>query len=280
MPEDPRTPPADASRVVSYEGSRHPSTPRRALIDDSADDSANGGADARDILPSAGVLDRAAQLLDVLAAHGTLRLRSIAAQTGIPRPSAHRLLVSLERQAMVARDASGAWTTGPRIAAWGIRAADPRGLLAKASELLARASAETGESAQLYVRVGDQRLCAAASERASGLRDTVPVGTLLPLTAGSGGKVLLAWAADAARFPVAPHDLAAIRAQGLAETIAEREAGVASVSAPVWLDGNVVAAVCVSGPAARLGPQPAQRLGPAARAAARALGDASADNER
>lgn len=239
---------------------------------------APAGEGAPDSPPAAGVLDRAAQLLDVLSANGALRLRSIAVQTGIPRPSAHRLLVSLERHGMVARDASGAWMTGPRIAAWGVRAADPRGLLAKAAQVLGHASAETGESAQLYVRVGDQRLCAAVSERASGLRDTVPVGTLLPLTAGSGGKVLLAWAADAARFGVAPQELAAIRARGLAETVAEREPGVASVSAPVWRDGHVVAAVCVSGPAARLGPQPAQLHGTATQAAARALGDGGSDD--
>ena len=67
----------------------------------------------------------------------------------------------------------------------------------------ARLVEETGESAQLYVREGDTRVCIATSERASGLRDTVPLGAVMPLSKGSGGKALLAWAADRAEFAVA-----------------------------------------------------------------------------
>ena len=51
--------------------------------------------------------------------------------------------------------------------------------------MLARLRDTTGESAQLYRRQGDARVCVAAAERGSGLRDTVPVGTALPMTAGS-----------------------------------------------------------------------------------------------
>ena len=66
--------------------------------------------------------------------------------------------------------------------------------------MLAELRDQTGESAQLYVRDGDHRVCVAVAERPSGLRDTVPVGARLPLLAGSGGKVLLAWA-DPADWP-------------------------------------------------------------------------------
>src|SRR5207244_494430 len=71
---------------------------------------------------------------------------------------------------------------------------------------------ETGESAQLFVRDGDSRLCVAASERPAGLRDTVPIGAVLPVDRGSGGKVLLAWSPDAGRFPgVGADELEAVR---------------------------------------------------------------------
>ena len=46
---------------------------------------------------------------------------------------------------------------------------------------------EPGVLAKLYVREGDRRVCVASAERTSGLRDTVPLGASLPLTAGSGG---------------------------------------------------------------------------------------------
>ncbi len=48
-------------------------------------------------------------------------------------------------------------------------------------------------SAQVYRRSGDRRLCIAAAEPAAGLRDTVPVGSLLTLRAGSAAQVLVAW---------------------------------------------------------------------------------------
>ena len=75
-------------------------------------------------------------------------------------------------------------------------------LVEPAAAVLQRLSAETGESAQLYVREGDQRVCVATHERPTGLRDTVPLGAVMPLTKGSGGRVLLAWADDRDRFDV------------------------------------------------------------------------------
>ena len=62
-----------------------------------------------------------------------------------------------------------------------------------AQPVLAQLRDMTGESAQLYRRQGDARICVAAAERASGLRDTVPVGAVLPMSAGSAAQVLLAW---------------------------------------------------------------------------------------
>jgi DNA-binding IclR family transcriptional regulator len=117
----------------------------------------------------------------------------------------------------------------------------------------------TGESAQLYRRQGDARICVAAAERASGLRDTVPVGAVLPMTAGSAAQILLAWEEPerlhrglrGAKFSATA--LAQVRRRGWAASVAERELGVASVSAPVrGQGGKVIAAASVSGPIERL----------------------------
>src|SRR5699024_9824183 len=51
----------------------------------------------------------------------------------------------------------------------------------------------TGESAQLYRRQGDHRICVAAAERPIGLRDSVPLGSTLTMKAGSAAQILLAW---------------------------------------------------------------------------------------
>jgi len=222
-------------------------------------------------ITAVGVLDRSVALLDLLG-DGPRPLRYLAEASGLPRPTAHRLLVALEAHGLVARAATGAFRLGPRLAELAARAGRGLELGALAGPALRRLHDQTGESVQLYVRSGDRRLCVAACDAGAGLRDSVPVGAVLPLDAGSGGKVLLAWADDAERFPaVRPAELAAVRRQGWAVSIAEREAGVASVSAPVLRDGRLLAAVCVSGPASRLGPADCRRLAPAVTAAAAGL---------
>jgi DNA-binding IclR family transcriptional regulator len=144
------------------------------------------------------------------------------------------------------------------------RVNDP--LLSASAAVLPRLREITGESVQLYRREGSSRICIAAVEPPAGLRDTVPVGTRLPLTAGSGAKVLLAYGDDATRQAVLPaakfsdRVLADVRRRGWAQSVAEREPGVASVSAPVRdAHGAVIAAISVSGPIDRIGRRPGAR---------------------
>ena len=208
-----------------------------------------------------GVLDRSVALLDLLA-DGAKSLRWLSDASRLPRPTAHRLLVALEAHGLVARDTAGLFRLGPRLTELALRADPAIDLAALAGPVLAQLHESTGESVQLYVRSGDKRLCIAARDSGTGLRDSVPVGALLPLAAGSGGKVLMAWSADVAQFEAVPAlELAAIRDRGWAASVAEREPGVASVSAPVLnTDGIVAAALCVSGPVSRLGQAPGRRL--------------------
>ncbi len=208
-----------------------------------------------------GVLDKAVAILSTLEA-GPHSLAELVAATGIARPTAHRLAVALEFHRLVTRDLSGRFTIGIRNAELGAAAGEDR-LLAAAAPALAALRDATGESAQLYKRQGDQRICVAVAERLSGLRDSVPVGSALTMSAGSAAQILLAWedsekihrGLTSARFTAA--QLAADRRRGWAQSVGEREAGVASVSAPVKApNGKVIAAVSISGPIERLGRQP------------------------
>ena len=79
-------------------------------------------------------------------------------------------------------------------------------------------------------------------------------------------------ALEGSRFTAA--DLDRVREQGFAESAGEREAGVSSVSAPVWgTAGTVIAAVSISGPIERLTAHPASEHSPAVVDAARQLSD-------
>jgi DNA-binding IclR family transcriptional regulator len=218
-----------------------------------------------------GVLDKAALVLGALET-GPTTLAGLVAATGLARPTAHRLAVALEHHRLVSRDLQGRFVLGPRLG--------EHRLLATAGPVLARLRDITGESAQLFRRQGDYRVCVAAAERTSGLRDTVPVGSQLTMSAGSAAQILLAWEEPermqrglrGSRYSAVA--LAAVRRRGWAHSVGEREAGVASVSAPVRSpSGKVIAAVSVSGPIERLSRQPGRLHAPAVIAAAERLSE-------
>ena len=196
-----------------------------------------------------GVLDKAVSILDALEG-GALALGELVGATGLPRATAHRLAVALEAHGLVGRESGGRFVLGPRLTG--------HELPALARPALERLRDATGESVQLYVRRGDRRLCVASLESPHGLRTIVPVGASLPLDVGSAGKVL--------------RGDPSVDAAGWAESVEERERGVASASAPVMgPTGDVVAAVSVSGPVERTTRSPGSRYGPALVEAARSV---------
>ncbi|HYQ35909.1 MAG TPA: IclR family transcriptional regulator [Mycobacterium sp.] len=210
-----------------------------------------------------GVLDKAVGVLHTIA-ESPCGLAELCERTGMPRATTYRLAAALEVHRLLARDDEGRWRLGPAVTELAARVNDP--LLAASAAVLPALREATGESVQLYRREGTSRVCVAALEPAAGLRDTVPVGARLPMTAGSGAKVLLAYSDAAIQKEVLPSAkftdrvLADVRRRGWAQSVAEREPGVASVSAPVR-DGRsvVIAAISVSGPIDRMGRRPGAR---------------------
>ncbi|WP_314685824.1 IclR family transcriptional regulator [uncultured Bifidobacterium sp.] len=225
-----------------------------------------------------GVLDKTVKILDALE-FGPATLGQLVAATGLARPTAHRLAIALERHRFVLRDQHGRFMLGSRFAELSAAAGEDR-LLTAAGPVLQTLLDRTGESAQIYRRQGDQRICIAAVERASGLRDSIPVGAMLSMEAGSAAQILLAWEDSErlhqglrqAKFTAA--QLSAVRRRGWAESINEREEGVASISAPIRNpSGQVIAATSISGPTGRMGSMPGQRYAPLVMAAGKYLTD-------
>jgi DNA-binding IclR family transcriptional regulator len=209
-----------------------------------------------------GVLDKAIAILGATVDGASLA--ELVERSGLPRATAHRLAQALEVHRMLVRDEQGRWRPGPRLAEFANAAPDI--LLTAATPILSALRDATGESTQLYLRRADERICVAAAERSSGLRDTVPIGSALPMVAGSGAQVLLAWEPPESVLPLLPRcrfsgrTLAEVRRRGWAASVAEREPGVASVSAPVRdRGGRVIAAISISGPIERLGRRPGER---------------------
>ena len=202
-----------------------------------------------------GVLDKAVLVLESLRS-GPLSLGELSSITRLPRATAHRLATALEVHELVSRDSSGRFGLGPALARLATSAggAGRKSLIEASAPALVELRDRTGESVQLYVRSGASRVCVMSLESPHSLRTIVQVGASLPMDRGSAAKVL--------------RGDSDVPKRGWAESVEEREKGVASVSAPVLDGGEVVAAVSVSGPVERTSRLPGRRYGAAVKDAA------------
>jgi DNA-binding IclR family transcriptional regulator len=234
-----------------------------------------------------GVLDRAMEI--ILAVEGGARtFTDVREATGLPRSTAHRLLRSMEAHGLLTFVGGHGYRLGSRLLALSRTAVRELPLRDLAQPVLERLARSSGESAQLFVRERDRRLCIATAQSDHELRAIVEVGSALPLTAGSAGKVFLAFGPPVltAQFladakPITPRtptgerldrQLAAARRVGWASSAGEREPGVGSVSAPIFEPlGALLAVVSLAGPEQRIGRISAKRYAPAVVEAAREI---------
>ncbi|PPF38008.1 IclR family transcriptional regulator [Rathayibacter sp. AY1A3] len=232
------------------------------------------------------VLSKITDILDAFTLEfPVLTLSQIREATGLPVSTTQRLVVNLVAQGFLDRDGDS-FRIGLRMAYWaapavrGIRAVDV------VAPLLRELRDRTGETASLFRSEEDYRVCIALEETHHELRQDSYVGKVAPLTAGSAGRVLLAWndalraevlnrsASDLAHERIADRtdlgDLLSETARlGYAITGNERVDGLTSIAAPVFdPDGRVRMAISVSGPVARIAPDDLGRWTPLVREAA------------
>jgi IclR family transcriptional regulator, pca regulon regulatory protein len=201
-----------------------------------------------------------------------LRLREICDRTGMPMPTAFRVVATLEADGFLDRTPDGA--VRPGLAALALGSAALRGSsLVQASDLpLRRLADDTGETVNLGVLMGDQVLYVARIRNADLVTANIQVGSTLPAIYTSMGKMLLAGLTpeelavrvtessfDAPAGPNAKRtladlhaDLDRIRADGYALQDEELARGLRSVAVPVrGADGGTIAAINVAVSSAR-----------------------------
>jgi DNA-binding IclR family transcriptional regulator len=243
-------------------------------------------ADRHQVETGVGVLDRSMTILDAVQA-GARTHASIARETGFPRTTTFRLLKSMEAHGLLEYVDEG-YRLGPRLLTIAASALQEPSLRDVGHPALQRLAATTGESAQLYVASLGERVCVDSVESTSELRTYVEIGAVLPVWAGSAGKVFMAWMPPAAQREVMQqaraltaatptedrlaHQLSTAKRRGWASSAGERQQGVGSVSAPVFGPrGELVAAVSISGPISRVTRTGAKRYAAAVTAAAREI---------
>jgi len=193
--------------------------------------------------------------LDILAAfgpdHRAMSLSEVAGAAGLARPTARRLLLTLEELGYV-RSRGGAFELTPRVMALGLAYVSSLGLWDIARPHLEALVARTGESSSMAQLDGSDIVYVARVSVPKLIALRVDIGTRFPAVQTSQGKVLLAALpsdqvaaalAQPSRSGLPPYigrpdghlrdELAEVRARGWALADEELAPGVRSVAVPV-----------------------------------------------
>ena len=210
---------------------------------------------------------RSLELLKVLAEFPEgATVRQLVDAVGFNRTTVLRILVTFQDHGFVAWEAdTGRYRLGTGVLELAARFLAHHDLGRLARPYLEEIRDLTGETASLYVRDGDHRICLYRVESLQPVRIAVAVGQRLPLHLGAAGKVLLASLPDErvaallerAGVPEAVRrrlwdERPEIRRSGVARSFGERQPDIASLAVAVRrVAGDVVGAVAVSGPRSR-----------------------------
>jgi DNA-binding IclR family transcriptional regulator len=216
------------------------------------------------------VLSKIRGILDAFSlARPALTLSELRSETGFPTSTVQRLVANLVAEGFLDRDGDR-YRIGATMAYWAAPASRGIDRLRAVTPALQELRALTGETACFFVREGPFRVCIAIEETAHAIRREMHVGKVLPLQAGSAGRVLMAWDDDALTQvlsgplesftelsvtdpEVLRADVENVRRDGWSYTEGERDEGAAGLSAPVFdAAARLVGAMTISGPMSRV----------------------------
>ena len=219
-------------------------------------------------------VDNALRILQTLRDSGQVRVSDVAAELGIARSTAHRLLAMLVYRDFAVQAEDRSYRPGPAIAAEPLRGEPAQRLRQVMRPHMEALCDQVTETINLVVRLGIQTRFLHTVESAQVLRVGDRQGTVLPAWKTSGGKALLAELPDvqltallrgaagrppegmtAAERRSLVSELRLVRDQGYAENIQESESGVCAIGLCLRdKTGDPVAALSVSAPSVRYTP--------------------------
>jgi DNA-binding IclR family transcriptional regulator len=216
-------------------------------------------------------VDRALTILEFLAREGEAGVTEIAAELGVHKSTAFRLLATLEAHRLVEQDGDrGRYRLGVgnlRLAGATTARLD---LVTEARPVCRQLAADTGETVNITVRSETSALYLDQVAGGSAVQSHNWVGQHIPLHATSNGKVLLSELSEAELKEAVPSlprvtdrtvtsrsklraELAEVREAGYAVAIDELEVGLTAAAAPIRsAHGDIIASMSLSGPTYRL----------------------------
>src|SRR5918993_4651373 len=217
-------------------------------------------------------VDRALSVLEILAAHGEVGVTEVAAELGVHKSTAFRLIAVLEGRGFVEQLADrGKYRLGFRVLRLAGAAAAQLDIAREGRPICEALAADLEETVNIAILDSDRAVNVSQVRGPAALSTHNWVGQGTPLQATSSGKVLLAHAPDAVRKGALSRELQRftpatitdpeelrqhldrIVEQGWGSTVEEYEVGLSAVAAPVrGADGDMIAALSVSGPSFRM----------------------------
>jgi len=216
-------------------------------------------------------VDRALTILEVLARVGEAGVTDIAAELGVHKSTAFRLVATLEQHRLVEQSSDrGKYRLGVGMLRLAGATTARLDLVQEARPVCRQLASDTGETVNIAVLSESSALYLDQVAGSSALQPHNWVGQHIPLHATSNGKVLLSGLDQArldailgalptytshtiTRKKALRDELARVREQGYAVAVDELEVGLTAVAAPIRnAHGDVVASMSVSGPTFRL----------------------------
>ena len=201
---------------------------------------------------------RACSIMELLARErGDVPLARVASETGLTRPTAHRILATLEIAGWVHKTPNGRYGLTVKVFTVGAAAPETATLRDVARPVLGRLAMETGDTAYLLVPHEGRAVCVERIEGPHPVRvHAVSLGGSIPLTAGGAPLAMLAFRPDLLDV-VVPNPRARthlrkriqeVLGQGYAITKDDVIPGVSALGAPIVDAGDqVIAAISVTG---------------------------------
>lgn len=189
-----------------------------------------------------------------------LTLTELAGEADLPRSTTSRILSTLEKHRLLARNEENQkYYLGAEMARLGVLCYSNLDFRKIALPFMIELRDLYNESVSLYIAEGDQRVCIERVESTHPLRRVINIGNQLPLTRGASGRLLLAHMEKKQMEKILSKDpyvtveaLKELKRIGYTVSRGEREAGVTSIAAPIFnAQKRIVAALTISGPSER-----------------------------
>jgi IclR family transcriptional regulator, acetate operon repressor len=227
-------------------------------------------------------LDRAVQLLRLVADGDGLSLTALSRASGLPPSTVYRMLTTLQHHGVAEFDETDQlWFTGVELFRMGASFLRRRKLAERGRAIIEELRAMTGETANLAVAEKDAVVFVTQAESHEAIRAFFRPGTRGPYHASGIGKAILAYREADKRKTALPAKLAGFTAKTLTDREAldadfaltrqrgyalddeERTLGMRCIAAPVFNEfGEPFGGVSVSGPSVRVDDAFVARVGP------------------